>query len=127
VKIVIDASAAFIMLATPSRVAQIFADATDVFAPELIVAELLNARWKMTRANAPAPSLGTVLSLFDRIDLIATVPYAADAAALAQLLDHPVYDCLYAVLARRLNARFATADRRFAAKLVNEKIDVVAL
>jgi predicted nucleic acid-binding protein len=127
VKIIIDASAAFIMLATPTRVAEVFADATDVLAPELIVAELLNARWKMTRTGAPAPSLDTVLGLFERIRLVATVLYAADAARLAQRLDHPVYDCLYAVLAKRENARLATADRRFAAKLANETVNVVAL
>ncbi len=126
-KIIIDASAAFIMLADPARVAEIFADAADVLAPELIVAELLNARWKMARAGAAAPSLNVVLGLFGRIHLVATVSYAADAAALAQRLDHPVYDCLYAVLAKRENARLATADRRFAAKFVDETVDVVTL
>ncbi|MBD5654063.1 MAG: type II toxin-antitoxin system VapC family toxin [Candidatus Eremiobacteraeota bacterium] len=126
-RIVIDASAAFVMLATPARVAQPFADATDVLAPELIVAEVLNARWKVARAGAIAPSLDAVLGLFDRIHLARTVPYAADAAALAQHLDHPVCDCLYAVLAKRENARFATADPRFAAKLINESVDVVVL
>jgi predicted nucleic acid-binding protein len=126
-KIVVDASAAFIMLSTPARVAKIFAEAADVLAPELIVAEVLNARWKMARAGTAAPSLNAVLGLFDRIHLVATVSCAADAATLAQRLDHPVYDCLYAVLAKRENARLATADRRFVAKLANEMMDVVAL
>ncbi len=126
-KIIIDASAAFVMLATPARVTEVFAAATDVLAPELIVAELLNARWKMARAGKAAPSLDAVLGLFGRIHLVASVLYAADAATLAQRLDHPVYDCLYAVLAKRENARLATADRRFAAKLVDEMVDVVRL
>jgi predicted nucleic acid-binding protein len=127
VKIIIDASAAFIMLATPARIAEVFADAADVLAPELIVAELLNARWKVARAGAAAPALDAVLGLFDRIHLVAAVPYAVDAATLAQRLDHPVYDCLYAVLAKRENGRLATVDRRFAAKLARESVDVIAL
>jgi predicted nucleic acid-binding protein len=47
-----------------------------------------------------------------------------DAAALAQRLDHPVYDCLDAVLAKRENSRLVTADLRFAAKLTNDVVDV---
>jgi hypothetical protein len=39
VRIIIDASVAFIMLATPARVAEFFADASDVLAPEFIVAK----------------------------------------------------------------------------------------
>ncbi len=81
----------------------------------------------MTRARAAAPSLDAVLGLFGGIHLVATIVYAAEAATLAQRLDHSVYDCLYAVLAKRENARLATADRRFAAKLVDEMVDVVRL
>src|SRR5450631_3582282 len=110
------------MLATPERVAPIFAAATSVVAPELIVAELLNARWKVVRSGASAPSLDSVLGLFDRVHLVTSLPYAVDAAALAQRLDHPVYDCLYAVLAKRENAQLVTADRRFAAKLANDVV-----
>jgi predicted nucleic acid-binding protein len=126
-KIVVDASSAFIMLATPERIGPILADVTDVLAPELIVAELLNARWKVARSGASAPSLGGVLGLLDRIHLMTTLSYASDAAVLAERLDHPVYDCLYAVVAKRENARLVTADRRFAAKLANERVDVVIL
>jgi predicted nucleic acid-binding protein len=41
--------------------------------------------------------------------------------------NHPVHDCLYAVLAKREQARLVTADRRFAAKLAAESIDFVAV
>lgn len=126
-KIVVDASSAFIMLTRPDRVAQVFADATDVLAPELIVAEVLNARWKILRSGASAPRLDTVLELFDRLHLVASLPYAADAAALAQRLGHPVYNCLYAVIAQRERGRLVTADRRFAGKLEAEAIDVLTL
>jgi predicted nucleic acid-binding protein len=127
VKAIVDASFAFVMLATPERAAPLFVDATDILAPDLIVAEMLNARWKILRSGAAAPSLDTVLGFFDRIRLVASIAYAADAARFAQLLDHPVYDCLYAVVAKREGARLITADRRFAAKLKAEAIDVVML
>ncbi len=126
-KLVIDASVAFIMLAKPARIAQAIAEAADVLAPELIVAELLNARWKVARIGAPAPSLGAVIGLFERIHLVTTVHYAADASALAERLDYPVYDCLYAVLTMRENARFVTADRRFGVKLHAESLDVLVV
>jgi predicted nucleic acid-binding protein len=126
-KVVVDASTAFVMLATPERVAQILAAATSVLAPELIVTELLNARWKVARSGAPAPSLDSVLGLFDRVQLVASLPYAVDAAVLAQRLDHPVYDCLYAVLAKRENSQLVTADLRLAAKLTNDVVDVVTI
>ncbi len=126
-KIVIDASVAFLMLASPARVADVFADATAVIAPESIVAQLLDARWKMVRAGSAAPSLNALLGLFSRLQLVAIVSYAADAALLAQRLDQGVYDCLAAVLAKHEHARFATTDRRLAAKLVDEMVDVVTL
>jgi predicted nucleic acid-binding protein len=70
VKVVVDASSAFVMLATPERLTPFLADATDVLAPELIVTEVLNARWKIVRSGASAPSLDRVLGLFDRIHLV---------------------------------------------------------
>ena len=126
-KVIIDASTGFVMLASPERVAQIFGGATSVLAPELIVTELLNARWKVVRSGVSAPSLDSVFGLFDRIHLVPSLAYAVDAAALAQRLDHPVYDCLYAVLAKRENAQLVTADRTFAAKLTNDIVDVVTI
>ncbi len=124
---VVDASFAFVMLATPERAGPLFAGATDILAPDLIVAELLNARWKIVRSGAAAPALENVLGFFDRIRLVASIAYAAEAATFAQLLDHSVYDCLYAVVAKRERAKLMTADRRFARKLEAEAIEVVTL
>ena len=126
-KFVLDASSAFVILSAPERLAPSFSQATDVLAPDLIVAELLNARWKISRSGATAPSLESMLGLFARIRMVATLPYAADAAALARRIDHPVYDCLYAVIAAREGAQLLTADRRFAGKLASEPIDVLTV
>jgi predicted nucleic acid-binding protein len=117
VRAVVDASAAFVMLTLPQRAAPAFTDVTDIIAPELIVAELLNARWKIARTGAPAPSLSSMLEFLERIRLVGSLPYAAAAALLAERLDHPLYDCLYAVIAQRGPATLVTADRRFAGKL----------
>lgn len=68
--------------------------------------------------------LDVVLALFERLRLVACLSYAADAAVLAQRFDHPVYDCLYAAVAKRERALFVTADRRFAAKLAAKSIGV---
>jgi predicted nucleic acid-binding protein len=43
--------------------------------------------------------------------------YLEDALALALQIDHPVYDCLYAVAARENDATLVTCDATFAAKL----------
>ena len=126
-KIVIDASSAFVMLGAPERVAPFLAVATDLLAPELIVAELLNARWKVMRAGAVAPTVDNLLGLVARLRFVESTAYGADAAALAERLDHPVYDCLYAVIAARQTARLLTADRRFATKLSGEEIDIALL
>lgn len=40
-------------------------------------------------------------------------------------LDHPDYDCIYAAIADREQARLLTADRRFAPKLPSSEIYVV--
>ncbi len=125
-KAVIDASAAFIMLTSPEAVAAFLVDAQDVLAPDLIVAELLNARWKLARTGAVAPQLDSILGLLERITLRSALFYAADAADLGQRLNHPIYDCLYAAIATRERARLVTADRRFAGKLNGLIVDVIS-
>jgi predicted nucleic acid-binding protein len=117
VKVGLDASAAFIIITDPIRVAEAIADATEFIAPDLIVAETLDIRWKTVRARLPAPSVSALLGLFARLRIVMSEPYAAAAAALAERLDHSVSDCLYAVLADRESAILLCADRRFSAQL----------
>src|SRR5580693_7112758 len=44
---------------------------------------------------------------------------AANALDLAIRLSHPIYDCIYIVLAQRENTYVVTADRRFADLAIN--------
>lgn len=75
-----------------------------VFAPELMLTEVANTLWRLQRAGQlQAASLQARLrraaDLIDHIEPDRTLQ--AEALALATHLDHPVYDCLYLVLARR--------------------------
>ena len=40
---------------------------------------------------------------------------------MAHELDHPIYDCLYLALARRIDGQLLTSDQRFARKVSDSK------
>lgn len=89
----------------------------DLTAPSLWLVEAANAllrrvvRKELTAAEAEE----RLAELFNAP--VATVPWEEDlieASRLAARLDHPVCDCLYLALARRLDTWVATADARFA-------------
>ena len=115
--LVIDASVALKwVLAEPGQAA---ADALldeDLTAPSLWLLEAANALWRRAqRGELSADEAGERLSeLFNAP--VTAAPIEDDlsaAAALAQRLGHPVYDCLYLALALREQTQVVTADRRF--------------
>jgi len=114
--LVVDASAAYDLL-TEGRCAQRILGAEELISPDLIVAELLNARWKVARSRQAVPQLDTILEFLDRLRLVPSLRYAADAARLAERLNHPVYDCLYVAAAQHERAKLLTVDSRLARKL----------
>ncbi len=122
--LVLDASAVYVIL-SGAGADDVLRAAEDVSAPDLLVPELLNARWKMLRAGRDAPTLELILAFLERIRLLPSVEYAAEADALARALDHAVYDCLYAAVAGRADATLVTADAQFAGKLANVKTRIV--
>ncbi|MCD4747844.1 MAG: type II toxin-antitoxin system VapC family toxin [Thermoanaerobaculales bacterium] len=117
-RLVLDASAALeAVLRRPGGVAVLDAveGAHNVTAPGLFAAEVANALWKHVRAGdleredaqtALEEALQLVDSLTESRDLVSEALVAASA------FDHPVYDTLYAVLARRTGAAVCTLDRR---------------
>lgn len=111
---IVDASAVFLALVgapdKPFRNEQLLA-------PDLIVAEVLNAIWKVRRAGVPAPEVTDALSFIDKIDLVQSRQLADRAVELARELDHPIYDCMYLALADRLDASLLTGDARLIRKL----------
>jgi predicted nucleic acid-binding protein len=103
--------------------------ATVIVAPTLFAAEVTNALWKHVRAGdidlANAQAL--IDATLDMCDQFIPLDDATlhDALYEARRLNHPVYDMIYAVLARRESAVLATVDRRLAAIARDLGIDVL--
>lgn len=85
-------------------------------APDFILVEMENIFWKKQRRgeidNADIDEAMEEMAS-GVITLLPTSPLLASARALARLLDHPIYDCLYLAAAESADGRVVTADRRF--------------
>jgi predicted nucleic acid-binding protein len=116
-KLVLDASAVVrIIEGSPQAdgIQQALLSADLVLAPELMLTEVANALWRLQRAGQLEASglqqrLSRACELVDAIEPDRNL--LAEALALATHLDHPVYDCLYLVLARREVATLLSADQ----------------
>ena len=122
--VVLDASAAYDLL-TQGRCEPQIVGARDILAPDLIVSDVLNARWKTARSGAAVPDIKTTIEFFSRLTLVPAISYAEAAASLAGRLDHPVYDCLYVAVAQLEKAKLLTLDRRLLAKLRESRMTKV--
>ena len=120
-KLVLDASAAFRLLQN-DRLDAAIPDSVEFLAPDIIVAELLNARWKLTRAGQNAPSVDAITELIVRLRIVSSTTYAVHAARLAERIDHPVYDCLYVAAAQHERSKLLTVDTKLAKKLRAHKL-----
>ena len=84
-------------------------------APELYITEICNYMWKTGRKNKGIADVCIEIA-GECIDYIDEYVHAdelwKEALRLAQDLDHPVYDMLYAVLARRHDATLLTMDAK---------------
>lgn len=118
---VVDASVAlkWVLDEAGSAAASGLLDGRELFAPPLLAIEAANALWAVARRGQI-----TGAEAEDALDLILRAPFQPlpfglrlpiRALELAQLLDHPVYDCVYLALAVALERPVITADRRFAA------------
>jgi predicted nucleic acid-binding protein len=125
VTVVVDASVAlkwYVAEADSAAARTIFVSEPDVIAPELLVAEISNASWKLLRKGEIdrtqhvriAQEIG---EMFSR--LVPLRQLAPRAALLAHDLDHPVYDCFYLALSEAEDAPLVTADRRLIAKIAS--------
>jgi predicted nucleic acid-binding protein len=88
-----------------------------VIAPEILVAEVANAVWKYVKAGVIIADQGDTaleraVGLVDQFETSLTLYREAYALSVAH--QHPVYDALYLIAARRNNATIATLDRRLA-------------
>ncbi len=115
----LDASAAIELVLNRQHAETIEAlllDAEYVLAPDVYVSEVTNALWKYSRSRAPS-TLSTAI-VEDAVgipdDLVESRTLFREAFAMAVEQSHPVYDCLYLVVARRNVATLVTLDGKLA-------------
>jgi predicted nucleic acid-binding protein len=122
---VLDASAALhvgMRLPTAEPVIDKLEQATLVLVPQLYFSETANALWKYVSHN-----LLSAEQAIERYQDICALPdqaisdqtLALEALSLAPAKNHPVYDMIYAVLARRNACGVLSKDSRLAKFLVS--------
>lgn len=126
---VVDASAAVEVVLDRPRAEDLrtILEAADyVIAPDLYVSEVTNALWKYARGT-PRQSLDPSV-VDDAVaipdDLIASSSLYREAFGLSLRQNHPVYDCLYLIVARRNTATLITLDKRLASLARTEEVAV---
>ena len=128
--IVVDASVAVkwvIPEALSDQAESLRGRADHLLAPDLLLPEAANALWKkLTRREITAGEAAQALQLLmaSGLDLRPSGPLLGRALALAQRLRHPVYDCLYLVLAQAEDATLITADHRLLALVARGRMRV---
>ena len=129
-RLVLDASAAVHLVMRMEDAADLIAvleRASLVLSPGLFQAEVANALWKYVRAGELTQELALerleeALALVDV--QVPDAELAAESLAAACRYRHPVYDLLYAVLARRHGCGVLSLDRRLGALLRAMEIPV---
>lgn len=118
--VLLDASAAIKLVTNEpgsERARGLYRDVETLSLPDWARLEVANALWKM-QARGHTTSASALLSFEDLEQLHLRVTPALDlserALALALEIQHPVYDCLYLVLALDEGAALATADAKLA-------------
>jgi predicted nucleic acid-binding protein len=132
-RLVLDASAAVRMVMRAEDADELLesvATATVVAAPSLYASEVANALWKYVKAgNLDAET--ALERLEESINLIdAFTPdweLTTEALTEAVRFKHPVYDLLYAVLARRTGCAVLTMDERLRALLGQMGVGTVSV
>ena len=128
--IVLDASAAaeiILQRKNAHSLAIKVQDADWVIAPSLFVSEMTNVFWKYQKFADYSfadceKNIEQAIALPD--DYINDIELYREAFNMSCMLDHPVYDMLYLILARRNNAKLLTMDKKLitAAKKCNISI-----
>jgi predicted nucleic acid-binding protein len=127
---VLDASAAIHLVMAADHagsLAERLEKAVSVSAPDLFCSEVGNALWKYVKLGSlsleqAGMHLEEALSLVD--GMAPSDSLVHEALVAAARYGHPVYDVMYAVLARRHGAAVLTMDRGLAGLLRRMEIDV---
>jgi predicted nucleic acid-binding protein len=129
-RFVVDASVATLWYANEahSAAASVLLDGEDeLLVPDLIFVETANALWKkQMRGEFGAEIVEQSLVNLVGLDLVVTPAKVLlqSAAQLASTSRHPIYDCVYVVLARQKNAVLASVDKRLSRLAALEDIKV---
>ncbi len=129
--LVIDASVAVKWLVeeegSPAAVALLD---ESLAAPDLLISEVGNILWKKVRKGEIPPDYARS-AVRDLVNggfaLYSSVNLIHAAVELGIELGHPVYDCLYLVLAQKLGTQLVTADRRFINRLATTSPELRSL
>jgi predicted nucleic acid-binding protein len=116
--VIVDASVAvqwFSFEDGSARAVRLLEGEHQLVAPDIMPLEAANAWWKKARRGDMAPDAvvrAVTRLLAIGIALVPTAPLLPRAARLAVDLQHPVYDCVYLVLAGERDVALATVDER---------------
>lgn len=121
--VVVDASVAikwFVEEPGSGPARRLWREASELMAPDILVAEVCNAAWKKLRRQeisaAQADALAQLL-VSGPVTYKRTHVLAPRAFAIALALGHPVYDCFYLALCEAQGCAMVTADRRLVTRL----------
>ncbi len=105
--------------------AEALAASSKLIAPEIIFAEVGNVLWSRIRSGGFDLEAGQILlerlSSFN-LEARPVRPLVARALAIANGLDHAIYDCLFLALAESIAVPFVTADGRFISAIRRSKL-----
>lgn len=96
----------------------------ELYAPRLLALEVASAFSRIARIgeiDANVAIQGAAVAPRLPIRLVSDFPLLPEAVRVAQVLDHPIYDCLHLALARRINGQLLTSDKRFARKVADSR------
>lgn len=128
-RVVLDASAAVHIVCrfpAAAKLLGLLGDTALVLAPDLYSGEVASALWKyVTHESLPKEEASQRLSEARAlVDLqVPTDDLVEEALVAAITYGHPVYDMLYAVLARQHGATVLTMDRRLTTALRKMEVD----
>ena len=129
-RVVLDASAAANIVLRTDVAMELggkLQESVFVIAPGLFHIEIANTMWKYTRAG----DLDTQSALHHYEEAIVLIDsfesddrLTTEALASSAKYNHPVYDMMYAILARRYGCSVLTVDKRFNVLLKKMDIDI---
>jgi len=130
--LVLDASAAVRLVLGHPKVEEVWIDvlgsAEQVLAPRLFFSEVANALWKYVRADllSEEEALKRLQEAQDLVsESVEDSELISESLSTAIRFNHPVYDVLYAILARRNGYPVLTADGRLKKLLGELRVDFI--